>query len=194
MAVITGGACGIGESTSRLFSKHGAKVIIAGISNDLGKSVCKDLGPETGSFVHCDVSSETDIENAIATALDKHGKLDIMVNNAAIGDPTKLNILENDKADFERVISVNLTGGLNHDPVAKGKHHQHRKRQLERGWGCIPCVRQLQACRRGAHKERGSGARAIWDSGELPLALLHSNTTDKGDVQIRRESRIPSVF
>ncbi|XP_030463055.2 secoisolariciresinol dehydrogenase-like [Syzygium oleosum] len=110
VAVITGGASGIGESTARLFSKHGAKVIIADISNDLGKSVCKDLGPETASFVHCDVSSESDIENAIATAVDKHGKLDIMVNNAAIGDPTKLNILENDKADFERVIGVNLTG------------------------------------------------------------------------------------
>ncbi|KAI6695645.1 hypothetical protein NL676_023355 [Syzygium grande] len=110
VAVITGGPCGIGESTARLFSKHGSKVIIADISNDLGKSVCKDLGPETASFVHCDVSSESDIENAIATAVDKHGKLDIMVNNAAIGDPTKLNILENDKADFERVIGVNLTG------------------------------------------------------------------------------------
>ncbi|KAF8012097.1 hypothetical protein BT93_I0276 [Corymbia citriodora subsp. variegata] len=110
VAVITGGAGGIGESTARLFSKHGAKVIIADIRDDLGKSVCMDLGPETASFVHCDVSIESDVENAIATAVDKFGKLDIMVNNAAISDPPKANILDNDKADFERVISVNLTG------------------------------------------------------------------------------------
>ncbi|KAL3747960.1 hypothetical protein ACJRO7_016731 [Eucalyptus globulus] len=110
VAVITGGAGGIRESTARLFSKHGARVIIADIRDDLGKSVCKDLGPETASFVHCDVSSESDIKNAIATAVDKHGKLDIMVNNAAIGDPSKASILDNDKADFEKVVSVNLTG------------------------------------------------------------------------------------
>ncbi|KAF7847776.1 hypothetical protein BT93_L2579 [Corymbia citriodora subsp. variegata] len=110
VAVITGGAGGIGESTARLFSKHGAKVIIADIRDDLGKSVCMDLGPETASFVHCDVSIESDVENAIATAVDKYGKLDIMVNNAAISDPPKANILDNDKAEFERVISVNLTG------------------------------------------------------------------------------------
>ncbi|KAF8015293.1 hypothetical protein BT93_H0945 [Corymbia citriodora subsp. variegata] len=110
VAVITGGACGIGESTARLFSEHGAKVIIADINQELGKSVCKNLGPETASFVQCDVSCESDVENAIATAVDKHGKLDIMVNNAAIGDPTKVNIVDNDKADFDRVISVNLTG------------------------------------------------------------------------------------
>ncbi|KAL3747810.1 hypothetical protein ACJRO7_016598 [Eucalyptus globulus] len=98
VAVITGGAGGIGESTARLFSKHGAKVIIADIRDDLGKSVCVDLGAETASFVHCDVSIESDF-----------GKLDIMVNNAAIGDPPKANILDNDKADFERVIGVNST-------------------------------------------------------------------------------------
>ncbi|KAK2632820.1 hypothetical protein EUGRSUZ_L01033 [Eucalyptus grandis] len=110
VAVITGGAGGIGESTARLFSKHGARVIIADIRDDLGESVCKDLGPETASFVHCDVSSESDVEKAINTAVDKHGKLDIMVNNAATGEPVKANILDNDKADFERVVSVNLTG------------------------------------------------------------------------------------
>ncbi|KAF7848172.1 hypothetical protein BT93_L2226 [Corymbia citriodora subsp. variegata] len=110
VAVITGGAGGIGESTARLFSKHGARVIIADIRDHLGKSVCMDLGPETASFVHCDVSIESDVENAIVTAVDKYGKLDIMVNDAAICDPPKANILDNDKADFERVVSVNLTG------------------------------------------------------------------------------------
>lgn len=106
--MITGAAGGIGESNARLFSKHGAKVL-ADIRDDLGESVCKDLGPEIASFVHCDASSKSDVEKAINTAVDQHNKLDIMVNNAAAGDPVKANILDNDKADFERVISVNLT-------------------------------------------------------------------------------------
>ncbi|KAF7848173.1 hypothetical protein BT93_L2227 [Corymbia citriodora subsp. variegata] len=72
--------------------------------------MCEDLGQETASFVHCDVSSESNVEQAIATAVDKHGKLDLMVNNAATVGPAKANILDNDKADFERVVSVNLTG------------------------------------------------------------------------------------
>lgn len=115
--MITGGAGGIGESTARLFLKHGATVIIADIRDDLGKLVCKNLNSETASFVHCDVSSESDVEKAIATAVHKYGKLDIMVNNAATADPVKANLLDNDKADFERVISVNLTGvflGIKH--------------------------------------------------------------------------------
>ncbi|KAI3426567.1 Fe2OG dioxygenase domain-containing protein [Psidium guajava] len=110
VAVITDGVGGIGQSIARLFSKHGAKVIAADIHDNLGKSVCTGLGPETASFVHCDVLIESDIENAIATTVGKHGKLDIMVNNAAITDPPKANIWDNDKADFEKVISVNLTG------------------------------------------------------------------------------------
>ncbi|KAI6698223.1 hypothetical protein NL676_018342 [Syzygium grande] len=101
VAVITGGAGGIAACTARLFSKHGAKVIIADIRHHLGKSVCNNLGPDTTSFVHCYVSSESNIVDAIDTTADKHGKLDIMVNNAATGDPVKAKTLDNDKADFE---------------------------------------------------------------------------------------------
>ncbi|KAL3747957.1 hypothetical protein ACJRO7_016729 [Eucalyptus globulus] len=112
VAVISGRAGGIGESTPRLFSKHGARVIIADIRDDLGESVCKDLGPETAFFVHCDVSSGSDVEKAINTAIGMHGKLDKMVNNAAIVEPLKAKLLDNDKADFERVVSVNLAGSV----------------------------------------------------------------------------------
>lgn len=80
---MTGGARGIGESTARLFSKHGAKLIIADIQEKLGQSVCSDLNTcSTASFVLCDVTKEEDVENAVNTAISKYGKLDIMVNNA----------------------------------------------------------------------------------------------------------------
>nr|XP_043626348.1 secoisolariciresinol dehydrogenase-like [Erigeron canadensis] len=110
VAIVTGGAQGIGESMARTLAKHGAKVVIADLKDDLGESLCQELGPEFVSFVHCDVTIETDVENAINTTITRHGKLDIMVNNAGIIDESKLSILENDKADFERVVNVNLTG------------------------------------------------------------------------------------
>ncbi|XP_058110655.1 secoisolariciresinol dehydrogenase-like [Magnolia sinica] len=110
VALITGGASGIGECTARLFRRHGAKVIIADLQDDLGHSVCNDLGQDAATFVHCDVTDETDIRNAVDTAITKHGKLDIMFNNAGIVDEPKPSILDNEKADFEKVIAVNLTG------------------------------------------------------------------------------------
>ncbi|CAL5376654.1 unnamed protein product [Camellia sinensis] len=110
VALITGGARGIGECIARLFTKHGAKVIIADILDNLGHSVCEDLGDELAFYVHCDVSNESDIEHAANTAILKYGKLDIMINNAAIADEPKTSILDNEKFEFDQVISVNLTG------------------------------------------------------------------------------------
>ncbi|KAE8680555.1 Secoisolariciresinol dehydrogenase [Hibiscus syriacus] len=92
VALITGGASGIGESTTRLFIKHGAKVLVADIQDELGQSLCKHLGtPETISYIHCDVTSESDVRNAVDLAISKYGKLDIM---------------------FKRVFDVNVLGGF----------------------------------------------------------------------------------
>ncbi|KAI3719024.1 hypothetical protein L6452_19912 [Arctium lappa] len=110
VALITGGAQAIGETMARLFVAHGAKIMIADVQDDLGQTVCKDIGLDKASFVHCDVTIESDVENAINMTLAKYGKLDIMVNNAAIIDDGKSNILDNDQSTFERVMSVNVTG------------------------------------------------------------------------------------
>ncbi|KAL9391026.1 hypothetical protein Peur_014946 [Populus x canadensis] len=112
VALITGGSSGIGESAARLFAKHGAKVVIADVQDELGHSVCEELKTESASFVHCDVTQEKDVENAVNTAVSKHGKLDIMFNNAGVVDLPKPNILDNDKAEFEKVISVNIVGAF----------------------------------------------------------------------------------
>ncbi|XP_076883730.1 borneol dehydrogenase, mitochondrial-like [Bidens hawaiensis] len=117
VALITGGARGIGETIARLFTKHGAKVVIADILDDLGQTVSENIGIEKASFVHCDVCIESDMENAVNFTINKHGKLDIMINNAAIAGALKFSILENEVADFERVLNVNVTGvflGIKH--------------------------------------------------------------------------------
>ncbi|KAK6119884.1 hypothetical protein DH2020_046376 [Rehmannia glutinosa] len=111
VAIITGGASGIGESTAILFSKHGAKIIIADVQDDLAKNVCKDL-VSSAIFVHCDVTKESDVENVVNTAVAKYGKLDIMINNAGIAGAVKPNILDNEKSDFEQVININLVGAF----------------------------------------------------------------------------------
>ncbi|KAL2511052.1 Short-chain dehydrogenase reductase 2a [Abeliophyllum distichum] len=77
----------------------------------------KDLGQSSASFVHCDVTKESDIETAVNTAVAKYGKLDIMHNNAGIGGIANPNILENEKSEFEKIISVNLLG-----PFLGAKH------------------------------------------------------------------------
>ncbi|CAL5376650.1 unnamed protein product [Camellia sinensis] len=84
-----------------MFTKHGAKVIIADILDNMGHSVCEDLGDELAFYVHCDVSNESDIENAVNTVILKYGNLDIMINNAATGDETKTSILDNEKSSIE---------------------------------------------------------------------------------------------
>ncbi|CAL0323867.1 unnamed protein product [Lupinus luteus] len=110
VALITGGARGIGACMAKLFCKHGAKVVIADIRDQLGQALVEEIGTEFASYVHCDVSKEKDVENAVNTTISKYKKLDILVNNAVIIDDAKPSIVDNDVADFERNLSVNLTG------------------------------------------------------------------------------------
>ncbi|XP_057778004.1 secoisolariciresinol dehydrogenase-like [Salvia miltiorrhiza] len=117
VALVTGGATGIGECTAKLFSKHGAKVVITDVQDELGQSVVKQIGASNSTYIHCDVTNEDHIRNAVDETVSAYGKLDIMVNNAGIADPPKPRIADNHKADFERVLAVNVTGvflGMKH--------------------------------------------------------------------------------
>ncbi|KAK8540079.1 hypothetical protein V6N13_048822 [Hibiscus sabdariffa] len=118
VALITGGASGIGESTARLFVKHGAKVLIADVQDELGQSLCKELGTEDIiSYVHCDVTCETDVRNAVDLAVSKYGKLDIMYNNAGITGDAELRATDTDGDNFKKVLDVNVLG-----PFLGAKH------------------------------------------------------------------------
>lgn len=112
VAMITGGAGGLGECFARHFAKHGAKIVVADINDEAGQKVCEDLGLSSAFFVHCDVTKEKDVENAVDMAVSKFGKLDIMMNNAGIGGVGKPCITEDEKAVFERCININLVGSF----------------------------------------------------------------------------------
>jgi NAD(P)-dependent dehydrogenase (short-subunit alcohol dehydrogenase family) len=86
VAIITGGASGIGEGTVRLFAGEGARVLIADIRDEQGESLAAELG-DTVVYRHTDVGSEAEVRSCIAAASERWGALDCMFNNAGIGGP-----------------------------------------------------------------------------------------------------------
>ena len=83
VAVITGGASGIGEASVRRFCEEGARVVIADIQEDKGKALAEELGP-VARFARVDVTEEDEIAAAIALAVQDFGRLDVMYNNAGV--------------------------------------------------------------------------------------------------------------
>ncbi|XP_010551306.1 PREDICTED: xanthoxin dehydrogenase [Tarenaya hassleriana] len=118
VALVTGGATGIGESIVRLFNKHGAKICIIDLQDELGQRVCDSLGGEPNAcYVHGDVTVEEDMSNAVDFAVKRFGKLDIMVNNAGLSGAPFPDIRSYDLSAFERVFEVNVKGvflGMKH--------------------------------------------------------------------------------
>ena len=115
VAVITGGASGIGEGTVRLFAGEGARIVIADIQDERGSQLAEELGPST-TYQHTDVSQEDEVRAAIARAVEKWGRLDIVFNNAGFGGvsgPVELT----DMDGYDQTMAVLLRGvflGIKH--------------------------------------------------------------------------------
>ncbi|KAL9256481.1 Short chain aldehyde dehydrogenase 1-like protein [Drosera capensis] len=115
VAIITGGAGGFGESTARLFVRQGARVLIADVQDEKGMALCKDINSGDDNiitYVHCDITSDSDMKNLVDTAIAKYGRLDIMFNNAGITGNLDPTILGTDNDNFKRVFDVNVYGGF----------------------------------------------------------------------------------
>lgn len=109
MAIITGGARGIGAATAKVFAQNGAHVIIADILDGLGATLADSIG---GRYIHCNVAKESDVESAVELALKWKGKLDIMFNNAGISGPPGGSITNLDMDKLKYLLSVNVLGIL----------------------------------------------------------------------------------
>ncbi|XP_010249205.1 PREDICTED: momilactone A synthase-like isoform X2 [Nelumbo nucifera] len=128
VALITGGASGLGKATAQEFIQEGAKVIIADINAEVGPQLATDLGPQA-HFVHCDVVNESQVAEAVDFAVAHYGKLDIMYNNAGIpGALTPPGIANLNLEEFDRVMRVNVRG-----TVAGIKHAARVMVPLKRG-------------------------------------------------------------
>ena len=114
VALITGGASGMGQSEAVIFAKEGAKVVVADVLEAEGRRVADSLGG-AGRFVHLDVTSEPAWQEAIAATRKDFGKLDVLVNNAGISgtfDPDTLST-----SAWDRLMDVNAKGvflGMKH--------------------------------------------------------------------------------
>jgi 3alpha(or 20beta)-hydroxysteroid dehydrogenase len=108
VALITGGARGMGKSHARHFVAEGAKVVLGDLLDDKGKELAAELGEDNCRYVHHDVTSEADWAEAVAATTDAFGTLNVLVNNAGV--LAQKRIADMTLAEFRRVIDVNLVG------------------------------------------------------------------------------------
>jgi NAD(P)-dependent dehydrogenase (short-subunit alcohol dehydrogenase family) len=106
VAVVTGGASGIGLATARRFAQEGARVVVADLDEAAGKGVADEVG---GMFVKTDVTGEDDVRAMYAVAKEAYGSVDIAFNNAGISPPEDDSILTTGLDAWRRVQEVNLT-------------------------------------------------------------------------------------
>jgi NAD(P)-dependent dehydrogenase (short-subunit alcohol dehydrogenase family) len=110
VALITGGASGIGEATAKLFAEEGAKVVVGDIKEQDGEMVVKSIREKGGEaiFVKLNVTKEEDWQQAIDITVRTFGKLNILVNNAGIS--LAKDVEETSLDDWNRIMTVNATG------------------------------------------------------------------------------------
>jgi 3alpha(or 20beta)-hydroxysteroid dehydrogenase len=109
VAIISGAAQGMGAATARIFAAEGAKVVLGDVLEEKGRAVAAEIG-DAALFHKLDVRSEDDWRAVVAAAVERFGKLDILVNNAAVvhfGAAEEMR-----KEDAERVLGINVIGTM----------------------------------------------------------------------------------
>src|SRR5436190_701279 len=110
VALISGGARGMGAVEARLFAHEGARVVIGDVLDAEGRAVEKDIEKAGGQavYAHLDVTREADWQAAVEIAVGRFGKLDVLVNNAGVGGPGRIEEVTLD--EWNRVMEINSTG------------------------------------------------------------------------------------
>ncbi|MEU4619440.1 glucose 1-dehydrogenase [Actinoplanes sp. NPDC023801] len=108
VALITGGARGMGKAHARHFAAEGARVVIGDVLDDKGREVADGLGADLCRYVHHDVTDSDQWAAAVAATIAAFGKIDVLVNNAGILRHAP--VAEMEPAEFRQVIEVNLVG------------------------------------------------------------------------------------
>ncbi len=119
VALITGGAAGIGKATAVRFAEEGASVVICDVDTKSGEKTLKELGPDA-AFYQVDVTDRASVDTWVKSVLEKYGRIDVLVNNAGIvRDSLLVKMKEGElirqmpEDDFDLVVSINLKGVFN---------------------------------------------------------------------------------
>jgi 2-hydroxycyclohexanecarboxyl-CoA dehydrogenase len=110
VAIITGGAMGIGKAIAEAMTEEGAKIVIADVSDEAGKMTVESINKSGGhaSYIRVDVTDFSQIKSAVSEVLNQHNRIDILVNNAGIGimEP----FIDGKEEDWDRLIAVDFKG------------------------------------------------------------------------------------
>lgn len=181
VALITGGASGIGEATARLFADHGAAmVVIADIQDELGRQVAESIGACRCTYTHCDVTDEEQVKLMVESTVQNYGQLDIMFCNAGIGSRSAQTVLDLDLSAFDQLLAINARG------VAVCVKQAARAMVERRVRGSIVCTGSVAATR---------GGRKWTDycvSKHAVLGLVRSASVQLGEHGIRVNCVSPS--
>jgi 3-oxoacyl-[acyl-carrier protein] reductase len=119
VALITGGAAGIGKATAERFIEEGAKVVICDVNPEAGQAAAQELGPQA-SFYQVDVTDRATVQAWVDDVVAKHGSVDVLINNAGVLRDNQLVKVKDGElakqmpeADFDLVVAVNLKGVFN---------------------------------------------------------------------------------
>ena len=187
VALITGGARGMGAADARMLVREGAKVVIGDILDDEGTALADELG-EAARYVHLDVTSADEWAAAVETALSSFGKLNVLVNNAGIVQLGPLKTL--DVARWQQVLDVNLTG-----PMLGTK--SVIQPMIDAGGGSIINVSSIEGLRGAAyvHSYVASkwGLRGLTKSSALELAghNIRVNSIHPGFIRTPMTKHLP---
>ncbi|OMP04905.1 Short-chain dehydrogenase/reductase SDR [Corchorus olitorius] len=112
VAIITGGASGIGEATALMFVDHGVRaIVIADIQDDKGEKLAASIADRCGcTYIHCDVTKEEDVESLVQSTIQLYGGLDIMFCNAGIMSTSLQTILDLDLSSYQKLFAINVGG------------------------------------------------------------------------------------
>lgn len=111
VAIVTGGAAGLGQAMVRRFLDEGARVVIADVAREKGAALAAELGADA-LFAETDVARTEQVAALVATTVERFGGLHVMVNNAGVPSTMHNRFLDDDLADFQRVMDVDLLGVL----------------------------------------------------------------------------------
>lgn len=128
VAIVTGGAGGIGQATAEMLVDEGARVVVADVDTTAGQALAARIG-DAAAFVETDVADADQVQALVDFTVDRFGGLDLMFNNAGIGSALK-RFLGDDLEDFSRIINVNLFGVI----IGSQRAARYMK---DHGGGCI---------------------------------------------------------